>query len=81
VAYKRFVDNVPMAIDRTMVRGLKVGLESALFNGMEISGAGGHERCRLLLSEPEGIVARRTELQKRRDRLWRAKEELLQAFG
>ncbi|KAF8504672.1 P-loop containing nucleoside triphosphate hydrolase protein [Russula emetica] len=81
VAYKRFVDNVPMAIDRTMVRGLKVGLESALFNGMDISGPGGYERCRLLLSEPEGIVARRTELQKRRDRLGRAKEELLQAFG
>lgn len=81
VAYKRFVDNVPMAIDRTMVRGLKVGLESVLFNGMEISGPGGYERCRLLLSEPEGIIARRTELQKRRDRLGRAKEELLQAFG
>lgn len=81
VAYKRFVDNVPMAIDRTMVRGLKVGLELALFNGMEISGPGGYERCRLLLSEPGGVVAHRTELQKRRDRLWRAKEELLQAFG
>ncbi len=70
-----------MTIDRTMVRGLKFGLESALFNGMEISGQEGYERGRLLLSEPGGIVARRTELQKRRDRLGRAKEELLQAFG
>ena len=70
-----------MAIDRTMVLGLKVGLESALFNGMGISGPGAHERCRLLLSEPEDIIARRTRLQKRRVRLERAKEELFQAFG
>jgi hypothetical protein len=70
-----------MAIDRTMVRGLKFGLESALFNGMEISRRGGYERCMLLLSEPGDVVARRTELQKRRDRLGRAKEELLHAFG
>ncbi|KAI9431841.1 hypothetical protein F5148DRAFT_1155063 [Russula earlei] len=80
VSYRRFVDNVPMTIDRTLLRGLKVGLESALFTGMDISGPGGYERCKLLLSEPEHIVMRRAELQNKRDRLGRAKEELLHAF-
>ncbi|KAI9452815.1 P-loop containing nucleoside triphosphate hydrolase protein [Russula earlei] len=80
VSYRRFVDNVPMTIDRSLLRGLKVGLESALFTGMDISGPGGYERCKLLLSEPEHIVMRRAELQNKRDRLGRAKEELLHAF-
>jgi len=80
VSYHRFVDNVPMSIDRTLLRGLMTGLESALFTGMDISGPEGHERCRSLLSEPPDIVIRRTELQNRRDRLGKAKEELLHAF-
>jgi Dynamin GTPase effector domain len=81
VAYKRFVDHVPMSIDRTLLRGIKIGLEAALFNGLAISGPEGYERCKSLLNEPEDIGERRTELQKRRERLWKAKEELLQAFG
>ncbi len=80
VAYKRFVDKVPMTLDCALLRGLKVGLESALFNGMHVSGPGGYERCRFLLSEPEEIVARRDALQKKRDRLVKGREELLQAF-
>jgi len=80
VSHRRFVDNVPMAIDRTLLRGLITGLESALFTGMDISGPEGYERCRVLLSEPPDIVTRRTELQNKRDRLGKAKEELLHAF-
>jgi hypothetical protein len=34
----------------------------------------------VLLSEPEDIVERRGELQKRRKRLLSAKEELIEAF-
>jgi len=80
VAYKRFVDNVPMGIDRTLVRGVRAGLEKALFDGLAISGPGGFEKCRVLLSEPEDIVERRGELQKRRKRLLSAKDELIEAF-
>jgi len=80
VAYKRFVDNVPMTIDRALLRGVKVGLESVLFNDLDISGSEGHNRCRLLLSESEDVFARRNELQKKCDRLAKGKEELLQAF-
>jgi hypothetical protein len=80
VAYKRFVDSVPMTIDHALVRGMKVGLESVLFNGVNISGPGGYERCKVLLGEPEDIIARREELQKRRERLVNGRRELLQAF-
>jgi hypothetical protein len=80
VAYKRFVDNVPMGIDRTLLRGVIVGLEAALFSGLAINGPTGYERCRVLLSEPEDIVERRSELQKRRLRLLSAKGELIDAF-
>ncbi|KAI9465220.1 P-loop containing nucleoside triphosphate hydrolase protein [Lactarius psammicola] len=80
VAYKRFVDNVPMSIDRAMVRGLTPDLEKVLFNGLSINGPGGYERCRRLLSEPEDIVERRSELEKRRQRLLSARKELVEAF-
>jgi len=80
VAYKRFVDNVPMGVDRTLLRGVTVGLEAALFKGLAINGPGGYEKCRALLSEPEDIVERRSELQKRRQRLQSAKVALIAAF-
>jgi len=80
VAYKRFVDNVPMEIDRTLLRGVTVGLEAALFSGLAVHGPKGYERCMVLLSEPEDIVERRSELEKRRKRLLLAKDELIEAF-
>jgi hypothetical protein len=69
-----------MSIDRAIVRGLILGLEMALFQGLSINGPGGYERCRRLLSEPEDIVERRSELEKRRQRLLSARRELVEAF-
>jgi len=80
VAYKRFVDNVPMGIDRTLLWGVTTGLETALLNGLGINGAGGYETCKTLLSESETNVERRSELQKRRQRLLLARDELIEAF-
>jgi len=80
VAYKRFIDNVPMTIDHALLCGLKVNLESVLFKGVDISGSRGYDHCKELLSEPEDIVARRDELQKRRSRLMIGRDELMQAF-
>ena len=77
VAYKRFVDNVLMGIDRILVRGMVVGLEGVLFSGLAINGPGAYDKCKTLLSEPEDIIERRSELQKRRQR---AKEELIEIF-
>lgn len=80
VAYRRFIDNVPMTIDHALCCGLKVNLEAVLFKGVDISGSGGYDHCKELLSEPEDIVARRDELQKRRSRLVNGRDELMQAF-
>ncbi|KAI9441571.1 P-loop containing nucleoside triphosphate hydrolase protein [Lactarius indigo] len=80
VAYKRFVDNVPMSVDRTLLRGVTVGLEDALFDGLNINGPKGYERCRRLLSEPEDVVERRSELEKRRQRLLSAQKEFVELF-
>jgi hypothetical protein len=69
-----------MGIDRTLVRGMTLGLAGVLFHGLAISGPGGYERCKLLLREPEDTVERRSELEKRRQRLLSAKEELIEVF-
>ncbi|KAF8504671.1 P-loop containing nucleoside triphosphate hydrolase protein [Russula emetica] len=81
VAYKRFVDNVPMGIDRTLVRGMTRGLEGVLLSGLGVSGPEGYKRCKMLLSEQEEIAERRSELEKRRKRLILAKEELIEEFA
>ena len=79
VAYKRYVDYVPMAIDHELVLGLdKDGaLESVLLKGLGITGPDGQRRCREFLQEPPNIVTRRQELQKRWERLDTAKKELM----
>jgi hypothetical protein len=69
-----------MTVDHALLRGVKVNLESVLFKGVDISGPGGYDHCKELLSEPEDIVARRDELQKRRNRLVNGRDELMQAF-
>jgi len=69
-----------MGIDRTLVRGVTVGLEAALLNGLGINGPRGYKECKILLSEPEDILERRSELQKRRQRLLLARDELIEAF-
>ena len=69
-----------MSIDRALVRGLIPDLETELFRGLSINGPGGYERCRRLLSEPGDVVERRSELEKRRQRLLSARKELIEAF-
>jgi hypothetical protein len=81
VAYKRFIDNVPMGIDRTLLRGVMVDLGTTLLDGLAINGPTAFERCRRLLSEPEDIIERRSELEKRRQRLLSAQREFVELFG
>ncbi|KAG6328165.1 hypothetical protein ID866_10924 [Astraeus odoratus] len=76
VAYKRFVDMVPMAIDYEIVRGLERGLDEALRNGLRLTGQDAHERCAALLQEPVGVTSRRHEVLKKLERLRDARKEL-----
>ncbi|KAI6119116.1 P-loop containing nucleoside triphosphate hydrolase protein [Pisolithus croceorrhizus] len=76
VAYKRFVDMVPLAIDYEMVRGLERGLNQALLEGLHITGKDAHERCAAMLQEPAATASRRRELSKKLERLRVARTEL-----
>lgn len=78
VAYKRFVDIVPNAIDHEAVRGLERNLEQTLRDGLQLTGPDAHERCALMLQEPPAIATKRQEITRKLERLQAAKVELLQ---
>jgi hypothetical protein len=80
VAYKRFVDNVPKAIDERLVLGPAKGLQDALAIGLGPDSIDAHERCAKLLAEPLRIAERREKLVARQRRLSVAKDELLDIF-
>ncbi|KAJ1301437.1 hypothetical protein OPQ81_008695 [Rhizoctonia solani] len=73
VAYKRFVDIIPMAADETLIRGFCRGLERRLFEGLGVSGDGAKERCASLLEYSHEITLEREMLKTRRDRLMLAR--------
>lgn len=79
VAFKRFVDNVPMAIDYELILGLDRGraLENALLKGLGIVGAEAHQKCKEYLQEAPSVVSRREELLRKRERLLTARQELI----
>lgn len=79
MAYKRFADNVPMALDHELVLGLDNdrGLENALLTGLGVTGVDGPRRCKDFLQEPPTVVATRERLQERVRRLEAAKKELM----
>lgn len=80
VAYKRFADMVPLAIDYEIVRGLHKGIEQALLDGLSLTGPDAHARCQLMVQEPSSVASRRIELQKKLDRLQAASLELRKLF-
>ncbi|CUA74652.1 hypothetical protein RSOLAG22IIIB_11369 [Rhizoctonia solani] len=81
VAYKRFVDIIPMATDETLVRGFYRGLEKRLFEGLGVSGEGAKERCASLLEYSHEITLERDMLKTRRDRLMLARREIASIWG
>ncbi|KAG2158748.1 P-loop containing nucleoside triphosphate hydrolase protein [Suillus bovinus] len=80
VAYKRFADMVPLAIDYEIVRGLHKGIEQALLDGLSLTGPDAHVRCQLMIQEHSTVSSRRIELQKKLDRLHAASVELRKLF-
>ena len=76
VAYKRFIDMVPMAIDYELVRGLERGLDRALRDGLQLTGTHAHERCAAMLQEPASVAMKRQEVLKKLERLREARKEL-----
>jgi Dynamin GTPase effector domain len=82
VAYKRFSDTIPMAIDQELLCGLDWdrSIEKALLKGLGVSGPNAHQCCEALLQEPPNVMVRREELTKKRERLESAKEQLMSLF-
>ncbi|KAI0262190.1 P-loop containing nucleoside triphosphate hydrolase protein [Gloeopeniophorella convolvens] len=81
VAYKRFIDNVPKAIDQELVLGSAAGLQDALATGLGLGTPDAYDTCARLLGEPPRIAQKRAELNARRARLVRGREELLNVFA
>ena len=79
VAYKRFADNVPLAIDYDLVQGFDRDLLVILCERLAIHGPEGQAICKELAQESPQIADRREELAKKLDRLQSAYQELMQA--
>lgn len=77
MAYKRFADNVPLAIDRELVQGVERDLLQALYANLGVNGPEGTRICRELAQESPHISDRRADLQKKLERLEIASQELL----
>jgi hypothetical protein len=76
VAYKRVVDNVAMAIDQELVRGLQDELEKTFHAGLGLTGSDGPRICKELSHESREVESTREELEKKRERLCKASREL-----
>ncbi|KAL1690988.1 P-loop containing nucleoside triphosphate hydrolase protein [Schizophyllum commune] len=77
VAYKRFVDNIPLAIDQELVYGIERDMYSALMAGLHVNGPDGDHLCREYAQESPQAASKREELEKKLERLSGASEELL----
>ncbi|KAJ7814534.1 P-loop containing nucleoside triphosphate hydrolase protein [Mycena olivaceomarginata] len=76
VAYKRIADNISLAIDHELVRGVWCDLLPTLYRGLGINGPEGLRICRELAQESPSIAGKREELLKRLERLEIASREL-----
>ncbi|KAB5589117.1 Myxovirus resistance protein [Ceratobasidium theobromae] len=81
VAYKRFADTVPLAIDRHYVRAFEHVIQTTLVTRLKISSPDAHDRCVAWMTEPQSVVRRRVELNDRKERLEAARMELLEVPG
>lgn len=77
VAYKRFADNVPLAVDFELVRGVERDLLKTLYTTLGINGPDGHRICKELAQESSHIADRRADLKKKLERLEFASSELM----
>ncbi|KIM19796.1 hypothetical protein M408DRAFT_334259 [Serendipita vermifera MAFF 305830] len=59
VAFKRFVDYIPMIIDFELLKGFDRTLDDALFKGMALGEDQLRQRCEAFLKEDPAIVRRR----------------------
>ncbi|KAG5730381.1 Interferon-induced GTP-binding protein Mx [Termitomyces sp. T112] len=78
VAYKRFADNIPLAIDYELIWGVERNVLETLSKGLGINGDNGDRICKELAQENATIAVRREELAKKLERMHMAGQQLLQ---
>ena len=73
MSHRRFLDNIPLAINQELIYGVthldRGNLHEDLFKKLGIDGLGAHAQCEKLLKEPANLHAIRQELLARYDRL------------
>ena len=73
VSHRRFLDNVPLAINLELIYGLthpdRGRLHEVLYERMGIDGAGADAECEKLLQEPPSVQVAREDLLSRYERL------------
>jgi hypothetical protein len=77
VAYKRFADNVPMAIDYELVQGGEEDVFQLLWTKLELDGADAHQMCNDYAQEAAQVADRREELENKLERLSLATRRLI----
>ncbi|KAH9474808.1 Interferon-induced GTP-binding protein Mx2 [Psilocybe cubensis] len=80
VAYKRFIDYVPLTIDAELVDGLAQDLLPTLYSQLGINGPKGDAICKDFAQENRKTATRRVELTKKLERLMAGHNELFAAF-
>lgn len=78
VAYKRFADNVPLAVDYELVWGVERNVLETLSKGLGVNSDHGDRICKELAQENATIAVRREELTKKLERMDLARQQLLQ---
>ena len=76
IAWRRFVDTVPMRTEERFQRSLTEGLQDRLLDGLGIRCNDGEARCRAYLEELPETVERRKDLQAKLRILELANQEL-----
>lgn len=80
VAYKRFVDYVPMIIDYHLLKGFNRTIHDFLFKALALGAVDARERCARYLEEEPEIVNRRTALSSMLARMEVARIELVKVI-
>ncbi|KAJ2922805.1 hypothetical protein H1R20_g14300, partial [Candolleomyces eurysporus] len=78
VAYKRFSDNVPQAVDHELVRGVERDILKTLCMKLGTSGPSSQRICAELAQESPQVADKRLDLMKKLERLQSATVELME---
>ena len=78
VAYKRFADNIPLAIDYELVQGIERDVLKFLDMRLGINGPEGQRIAKELAQESAQVADKRQDLSKKLERLQSASIELLE---